>query len=169
MPANSVLELLAAQSAAKLQAMEHAIDEQIADLRSQRELVGRALTEKGVRPKTTPNSNGDAKPSKRRKQRNSRTGSSSVIRQIFLEQPERVWMPIEVINKAHERGVSSTAQAIRVQLRRMGEQGFLERGPGGTGWRLAAASNGSAGEPYAEANKTSSPKADGPEGDEDVG
>jgi hypothetical protein len=169
MPANSVLQFLASQSAAKLQAMEHAIDEQIADLRSQRDLVGRALTEKGVRPKTTPNGNGDAKPSKRRKQRNSRTGSSSVIRSIFLEQPERVWMPIEIINEAHERGVSSTAQAIRVQLRRMGEQGFLDRGPGGTGWRLTAASNGSAGEPHVVANETSSPTARSARGDEDVG
>jgi hypothetical protein len=153
MPANSVLELLATQSAAKLQAMEQAIDEQITDLRTQKDLIGRALTKKGVRPTVAPHA--DAKPPKRRRHRSSRTGSSSVIRQVVQEQPERIWMPIEIIQAAHERGVTSNAQSIRVALRRMGEQGFLARGPDGTGWKLAS-SNGSAGESFSEAPNSGS-------------
>jgi hypothetical protein len=157
MPANSVLELLATQSAVKLQAMEQAIDEQIADLKAQKELVGRALTAKGVRP--TPAPHADEKPPKRRKHRNGRTGSSSVIREVVQEQPGRVWMPIEIIRAAHERGVTSNAQSIRVALRRMGDQGFLKRGPNDEGWQYAAASNG-----HAEVNQTS-PQRPQPEGE----
>jgi hypothetical protein len=151
MAANSVLELLATQSAAKLQAMEQAIDEQVADLRTQKDLIGRALTKKGVRP--TPAPSNDEKPPKKRKHRNGRTGSSSIIRQVVQEAPDRIWMPIEIIRAAHERGVTSNAQSIRVALRRMGDQGFLTRGPNGQGWQLASAStNGS------EAHQTSPPK-----------
>ncbi len=150
MAANSVLELLAKQSATKLQAMEQSIDAQIADLKTQKELVGRALIEKGVR-KPAPKS--DEKPPNHRKRRNTRTGSSTVIREIIREQPERVWMPREIIQAAHERNVSSKAQSIRVALRRMGEQGFLERGPDGEGWKLASV-NGSAEESSSEAQSS---------------
>jgi hypothetical protein len=155
MAAKTVQDLLAAQSATKLQAMEQAIDEQIADLQTQKQWIGKALIDKGVRPK--PSSNPDSKPKKVKKGRSksSRTGSSDVIRALLREQPSRVWMPREIIAAAQERGVTSTDQAIRVALRRMGEQGFLERGPGGEGWKLAS-SNGSQQESFSEA-QTSGP------------
>jgi hypothetical protein len=159
MPAQTVKGLLAAQSAAKLQAMEQAIDEQIAALKLEKSWIGDALIEKGVRSK--PTSRPEAAPKKERKARTARTGSSAVIREIVKEQPERIWMPKEIIDAAHERGVGSTAQAIRVALRRMGEQGFLDRGPDGSGWKLAS-SNGSAQGSFEEArtSKTSHPKAE---------
>jgi hypothetical protein len=158
MPAQTVKELLAAQSAAKLQAMEEAIDGQIATLSLEKSWIGDALIEKGVRSK--PNGRPEAAPKKERKGRTGRTGSSAVIREIVREQPERIWMPKEIIDAAHQRGVGSTDQAIRVALRRMGEQGFLQRGPDGSGWRLAS-SNGSVQESFdgAQTSKTSHPKA----------
>jgi hypothetical protein len=162
MPPNSVLDLLSNLSATKLQAMERLIEDQIADLRSQKELVGRALTKKGARPRTTPNGT-DTKPTRRRRQ-GGRTGSMAVLRDIVREQPDRVWMPIEIIGEAHERGVTSQDQAIRVALRRLGEQNFLQRGPDGTGWQLAASQNGSG-----ELFQTSPPSAQKAEGGEDVG
>jgi hypothetical protein len=138
MTVDTVLALLASQSAARLEAMEHALDEQIVDLASQKTLIDRALVEKGARTKATPSgSDEDTKPSKRRRTRGRRTGSSTILRDIFNETPNVVFQPAEVISEAHARGVASSAQAIRVQLRRLGEQGFLARGPEGRGWMLA--------------------------------
>jgi hypothetical protein len=151
MPAQTVKQLLASQSAAKLQAMEQAIDEQIAALKLEKSWIGDALIEKGVRSKPArPES-----PKKERKRRTGRTGSSAIIREILREHPGRVWMPKEIIDAAHGRGVQSTDQAIRVALRRMGDQGFIERGPEGAGWKLAS-SNGSVQESLSEA-QTSGP------------
>jgi hypothetical protein len=154
MTVQTLPELLANQSAAKLQAMEEAIDEQIADLKLQKKWIGNALISKGVRPK--PAAKADSKPSaapKRSRKAASRNGSTDTIRAIFRENPESVLMPAQVIAIARERGASSTDQAIRVALRRMRDQGFLERGP--DGWKLAS-SNGSAQESFSEA-ETSEP------------
>lgn len=162
MAVQSVHELLATLSRSKLEAMEKGIDAKIADLRTEKELVGRALAAKGVtRPKTTP-SNTDDKATKRRNKRGGRgTGSSQVLRTIIEEQPDRIWMPIEIIHEAHSRGVTSRDQAIRVALRRMGERGILRRGPNDEGWQFAASQNGSSGEP--------SDQTSPPEGHETVG
>lgn len=151
MAANSVPELLAAQSKAKLRAMEQALDEQIADLKIQKQWVGKALLAKGGGSKPTVSAGDKASGQNTGR----KTGSTEMLRQIIKEQPERVWMPKDVIDAANEKGISSTDAAIRVALRRMYERGFLERGPDGTGWKLAS-SNGSAGESSSEA-QTSGP------------
>jgi hypothetical protein len=162
----TVSDFLAKQSKAKLEAMERGIGERIADLKAEQELVARALANKGViRPKTAP-SPIDAKPAKRRKHGGRSTGSANVLRAIVQEQPERVWQPIEIINEAHDRGVTSNNQSIRVALRRLYEQGFLRRGPGNTGWQFAASQNGSAREPF---QQTPLPSAGTAAGDGDVG
>lgn len=163
----TVSDFLAKQSRSKLEAMERGIEERIADLKAEKELVGRALANKGVMRPKTPQNPPDVKPSKRRKRGGRGTGSAQILRDIVREQPERVWQPIEIIRAAHERGVTSEAQSIRVALRRLQTQGFLTRGPDGTGWQLAASQNSSA-EPR-EATKTSPPNGDGRNGDEDVG
>jgi hypothetical protein len=131
--------------------MEQGIDDEIADLKIQKKWIGEALVKKGVRSKPTTKS----EPARKKARKAKRNGSTDVIREIFREQPERVWMPAEVIGVARERGVTSTDQAIRVALRRMRDQGFLQRGPSGEGWRLAS-SNGSQQESLSEA-QTSGP------------
>lgn len=144
-------DLLANQSAAKLQAMEEAIDDQIADLKQQKKWIGDALIRKGIRPRPTAKSEPKppASPKRSRKPAN-RNNSTDIIRKIFRDSPGHVFMPADVIGIARERGASSTDQAIRVALRRMRDQGFLQRGPDGNGWKLAS-SNGSAQESFSEA------------------
>lgn len=155
MAPNPVIQILAKQAAAKLEAMQKDIEAQIADLRTQARWIDRALVEKGVHPPSTPqNAAPQPKPApapapKRRGTK--RTGTAELIRTVVKERPEHVWKPAEIIRTAQERGATSSAQAIRVALRRMYTvDGFLERGPDGTGWRLAS-SNGSKQESLSEA------------------
>jgi hypothetical protein len=170
MAANTLIDELGKMSATKLQAIEEAIDMQIADLQTQKGLVTRVLIQKGVRAKPSASTPTAEKPRRSAKQRGKKTGSTATIKEIITAEPERVWMPAEVIAAAHERGVGSTAQAIRVALRRMGEQGFLERGPTGDGWILAK-SNGSPQGSFdqEETSQASYPKALAARGQETVG
>ncbi|HSZ12819.1 MAG TPA: hypothetical protein VK790_02150 [Solirubrobacteraceae bacterium] len=153
---NPVIEVLAKLSAAKLEGMQKDIEAQIADLRTQARWVDRALVEKGVHPPRE-EQNGSSRPAatpsptsiKRRGTK--RTGTADLIRTVITERPEHVWTPAEVIRAVKDRGATSSAQAIRVALRRMHNvDHFLERGPDGTGWRLAS-SNGSRQESFSEA------------------
>jgi hypothetical protein len=162
---NPVIEVLAKLSAAKLEAMQKDIEAQIADLRTQARWVDRALIEKGVHPHSAPqNGNGaatDAPPvasaPKRRARRGGGgrgTGTAALIRVAVKERPEHVWTPAEIIRTVQDRGATSSPAAIRVALRRMHDvEHFLERGPDGTGWRLAS-SNGSRQESFSEATNS---------------
>lgn len=159
---NPVIDVLAKLSAAKLEAMQKDIEGQIADLRTQARWVDRALIEKGVHPHPTPqNGNGAAaaptvtSAPKRRTRRSGRgTGTAAMIRAAVNERPEHVWTPAEIIRTVQDRGATSSPAAIRVALRRMHDvEHFLERGPDGTGWRLAS-SNGSRQESFSEATSS---------------
>jgi hypothetical protein len=145
MPEQPVLELLTTVSRAKLRTMQLDIDAKLRDLQTQRQWIDRALAAKGEEPLAAHGS-GSQTPA------NPRTGTNAIIREILAERPGYVWTPAEIINQAQARGVTSSAQAIRVALRRMGEPptNLLARGPDGTGWRLAS-SNGSGGESSSEA------------------
>jgi hypothetical protein len=158
-----VIEVLSKLSAAKLEGMQKDIEAQITDLRTQARWIDRALIEKGVHPPPAPsNGNGVAPPApetsapKRRSARRSGpggrgTGTAALIRAAVKERPEHVWTPAEVIRTVQDRGATSSPAAIRVALRRMHDvERFLERGPDGTGWRLAS-SNGSRQESFSEA------------------
>lgn len=152
---NPVIQILAKQAAAKLEAMQKDIEAQIADLRTQARWIDRALIEKGVHPPST-SQNGPTQPkptpaSATKRRGTKRTGTADLIRAVVKERPEHVWKPAEIIHIVKERGATSTPQAIRVALRRMHNvDGFLEHGPDGTGWRLAS-SNGSKQESLSEA------------------
>jgi hypothetical protein len=162
---NPVIEVLSKLSAAKLEAMQKDIEAQIADLRTQARWVDRALVEKGVHPPpASPQQNGaapaaEAKPAPKRRgtRRHGRgTGTAALIRTAVKERPEHVWTPAEIIRVVRDRGATSSPAAIRVALRRMHDvEHFLERGPDGTGWRLAS-SNGSRQESFSEAPSSGS-------------
>jgi len=145
---NPVIDVLAKQSAAKLEAMQKDIEAQITDLRTQARWVDRALVEKGIHPahdeeNLEPSAPATPAPAKIKRRGQKKTGTADAIRAVISERPEHVWKPAEVIKAVKARGVPSSDQAIRVALRRMHKvEHFLERGPDGTGWRLAS-SNGS--------------------------
>lgn len=132
--------------------MARSIDAQLADLQVEKEWIWDALAEKGV-PKPSARETTQRKEPK--SQGGRRTGSTAAIRGIISADPERLWMPKEVIDALHARGIESAPAAIRVALRRMGEKGFLVRGPDGEGWKLAS-NNGSEPESLLEA-QTSGP------------
>jgi hypothetical protein len=145
MPEQPVLELLTKLSRAKLRTMQLDIDAKLGDLQTQRQWIERALAAKGEDVS-------GAHSSSKQASANPRNGTNAIIREILAERPGYVWTPAEIINQAQARGATSSAQAIRVALRRMGEPptSLLARGPDGTGWRLAS-SNGSGGESSSEA------------------
>ncbi len=135
MTPNPVIELLAKQSTSRLRDMDKQIGEQIEDLRVQHDWVLRALAEKGVSatPAPAPSvSNGNGERPKRK-----RSNKRQAITQVLLTDPGRVWLPSEVRDALLAQGVDSTAAAVRVTLRRMGDDGELERPSDGNGWKLA--------------------------------
>jgi hypothetical protein len=135
---NPVVEILSKQSRAKLKALLASLEAADASIKAQRLLILDALEQKGTLTREPGSGRGH-------------TGTSDVLRQIMRESGGRVLMPKAIISAARERGVTSSDPAIRVALRRMHQvEGFIERGPDGTGWRLAS-SNGSAGESFSEA------------------
>jgi hypothetical protein len=142
---NPVADLLAKQSRSKLKAMLTGLDSAEASIKAQRLLVLDALDQKGVQAADGSQSNGRG-----------HTGTSATLRQIMRESSGRVLMPKDIISAARERGVTSSDPAIRVALRRMHQvEGFIERGPGEIGWKLAS-SNDSAGESLSEAPSSAS-------------
>lgn len=139
---NPVADLLAKQSRSKLKAMLSGLDSAEASIKAQRVLILDALAQKGVQAANEPQAESNGR---------GHTGTSAVLRDIMRDSGGRVLMPKAIITTARERGVTSSDPAIRVALRRMHQiDGFIERGPGGTGWRLAS-SNGSVGESFSEA------------------
>jgi hypothetical protein len=137
---NPVADLLAKQSRSKLKAMLAGLDTAEASIKAQRLLILDALDSKGQPADGSQSGNGRG-----------HTGTSDVLRQIMRESGGRVLMPKTIISTARERGVTSSDAAIRVALRRLHKvDRFLDRGPGGSGWRLAS-SNGPTGESFSEA------------------
>jgi hypothetical protein len=153
MAAKNLTEFLATLSVVKLRAMDESIDEEIDDLTLQKKMIRNALAEKGV---IKPTARETAQRKEQKSQGGRKTGSAAAIREIISAEPERLWMPKEVIDALHARGIESAPAAVRVALRRMGAKGFLVRGPTGEGWKLAS-SNGSEPESLLEAQKTSGP------------
>ncbi|MFT3865931.1 MAG: hypothetical protein QM729_16825 [Solirubrobacterales bacterium] len=141
MAATNIKDLLQDLSVAKLQKMDEAIDQQITELKTEKRWIADALTKKGAAPKSSKTETAPKKP-RRPSTGGQKNGSAAILKEIVANEPERVWTPAEVIDAAHAQGVRSTANSIRVALRRMGANGFLERGPEGEGWTLAR-SNGS--------------------------
>src|SRR5213079_2183909 len=135
MAAENIKELLGSLSVAKLRTMDEALDRQIEERKTEKSWIADALAKKGAAPKS---SRADNPPRKLQKMKTGgrNTGSAAAIRQIISAEPNRVWMPAEVIDAVLMQGVRSTPSSIRVALRRMGDKGFLERGPDGTGWTL---------------------------------
>lgn len=149
--------------------MEQSIDEEIGDLQQQKKWIGAALIRKGVSVKA-PTRQESASRKAPKASGGRKAGSTAIIKEIIAAQPDRVWMPAEVIDAAHAQGVGSTAQAIRVALRRMAKKGFLKRGPDDRGWILAT-SNGPTQESFdqAQSSQASHPMAEPAGGRENVG
>jgi hypothetical protein len=146
MASNPVVDLLAKQSTAKLRTMQGDIQQQINDLMLQAQWIKRAIEEKGG-TRTTADVPADAE-SRLTAPIRRNTGTNAAIRQVIEGgDPERVWLPGEVVREVKARGITSSAAAIRVALRRMGEGGLLARGPNGEGWKLASVNGSSASEP----------------------
>lgn len=168
MAAENIKELLGSLSVAKLRKMDEAIDRQIAERKTEKSWIADALAKKGAAPKSSRAETPPRKPQQPNKGR--ATGSAAAIKRIIAAEPDRVWMPAEVIDAVLTQGVSSTPNSIRVALRRMGEKGFLERGPDGTGWTLAKSNDPPQGSlEEDETSKTSHLKALPAGGRENVG
>lgn len=125
--------------------MDSKLSEKIADLQVQQAWVRRALADKGVAPassappQTPENGNGDG--GRTRKRSNKR----KVIMEVVSSEADRVWLPSEVRDHLLARGIDTTAAAVRVTLRRMGDDKELVRPEDGNGWMVAdpgAHSNG---------------------------
>jgi hypothetical protein len=168
MAAENIKELLGSLSVAKLRAMDEALDRQIAERKTEKSWIADALAKKGAAPKSSRTDSPARKPQKVRAG-GQNTGSAAAIRQIISAEPDRVWMPAEVIDAVLMQGVRSTPSSIRVALRRMGDKGFLERGPDGTGWTLAKSNGAPQGSFDEQPSQTSHPKALPAGGGENVG
>lgn len=130
-----VLELLVKQSASRLRDMDEQIDAQLADLRVQSAWIKRALAQKAGPSPSDIRPLPEAKPGAKRR----RGSKRDAILRLLHTDPARVWLPSEVRDGLAGQGVQSTAEAVRVALRRMGEEGgTLVRGPDGNGWKLAS-------------------------------
>lgn len=152
-----VVELLAKQSVARLHAMQQDIRAQIQDLQLQAHWIERALAEKGEVAPTpaaavqAPTAFSVTRTSSPRRSKPKRGGTSEAIRRVLEGEPGRLWQPAEVAERVHALGIGSSSPAIRVALRRMGDEGFLTRGPDGTGWKLASANGSYTSEPSTDA------------------
>jgi hypothetical protein len=167
MAAENIKQLLGRLSVANLRQMDEALDRQIEEVKLEKTWIAEALTQKGAAPKTSRSESAPKKQPQRSKGGRG-TGSAAAIRQVIKAEPDRLWAPAEVIDAVLAQGVRSTPNSIRVALRRMGEKGFLERGPDGEGWTLAK-SNGSPQGSLEPTSETSHPKALPAGGGENVG
>lgn len=133
MAEDPVIDLLAKQSAARLRDMDATVSKKIGDLLVQQAWVRRALEAKGVAvpPREAP-SNGNGARAKRK-----RSNKRNAIMNILVSDPDRVWLPSEVRERLLAEGIDSSVEAVRVTLRRMGEDDELERPPDGNGWKLS--------------------------------
>ena len=145
-----MVDLLAKQSAARLREMEAQLRSQMDDLRVQAEWVARALVVKGQTTadappstghKPVPSPSGGVNAVVRRRRSNKR----GAIRALMETRPDHTWLPSEVRDGLATQGIETTADSLRVAMRRMAEEGLLERSETGHGWRLAGddTSNGS--------------------------
>lgn len=138
MPVDPVVELLAKQTAARLRDMAAQIDTQISDLRVQRAWIDRALE---VKQPSTASSERTATTSKSTT-KSRRSSKRDAIKALMQTDPDRTWLPSEVRDGLAARDIESTAGAVRVALRRMGDDHEVVRPDDGHGWKLAS-SNGS--------------------------
>jgi hypothetical protein len=124
-----VIALLAKQSAASLKTMQDEVRQQIESLRFQYELLGRAIEAKQTTAADGVATGGKSVP------RGARRG---IFREVLGTRPDHPWLPSEVRTALAMQGIESTSAAIRVMLRRMVEDGEVERGEDGGGWKLVA-------------------------------
>ena len=122
-----VVALLAKQSAKQLRDMQHEIVDQINTLRVQHDLIEAALTAK----MQTLDGGRDARTAPDR-----RGGRREIYLEIMGERPNHDWTPNEIMTELTRRGLPSKGAAVRVMLRRMGEDGRARRTA--QGWRLAS-------------------------------
>lgn len=135
--ADPVTALLTKQSVARLRDMEREIASQLSDLQTQQVWVQRALAEKGASPASASSTDTPGTSSNGNRPKRKRSNKRQAITQVLLTDPARVWLPSEVRDALAAQGIDSTAAAVRVTLRRMGDDGELERPPDGNGWTLA--------------------------------
>jgi hypothetical protein len=134
-----VVTLLAKQSAKSLREMDDAITGQIDDLATQRAWIRRALAEKGIGPEgdaetdkpSAPTNGNGARPGRKRGDKR------HAITELMQTDAGRVWLPSEIREGLAARGMDVTVAAVRVTMRRMGDDGELVRPDDGNGWLLA--------------------------------
>lgn len=120
------------------------IETQIDDLRVQGAWIQRAIDHKlGTGTSSAPAADGDT-PTKTAKR--TRSSKRDLIKTIMHTDPGHTWLPSEVRDKLAAQGVESTAAAVRVALRRMGDDHEVVRPDDGNGWILASA-NGNGAQP----------------------
>jgi hypothetical protein len=139
MPESPFVDLLLRLSALRLGEMLTQTDERIRKLQFEREYIAQALAEKQgghhaserqVVPRTE-----RPLPKARRKSVDRR----NVIRQIMLTKGETVWIPSAIRDQLADQGVEITTPAVRATMKRMLEDGELERpGEGDHGFKLAS-------------------------------
>ena len=154
MPVDPVVEVLAKQSASRLREIGAQIDAQIEDLRVQGAWIKRAIDHKvgaGTSPAPRADDGATTKPAKR-----TRSSKRDLIKKIMQTDPARTWLPSEVRDALTTQGVESTAAAVRVALRRMGDDNEVVRPDDGNGWILASANGNSARPALAAAEPPSS-------------
>lgn len=129
MSLDPVVALLAKQSVTRLREMESEIRHQIDSLRFQHDLVHRALQGKAQPSVVEP-----VRPS--RSEAQPQRGKRANFREVLNTRPEHEWLPAEVRAELIERGVEVSSAAVRVMLRRMGENHEVVRTE--RGWKLSS-------------------------------
>jgi hypothetical protein len=141
-----IVQLLAKQSAARLRDMDATLSGQITDLQVQQVWVRRALEEKGVTPPTTSPATSEATHGENgSRAKRKRSNKREAIMKVLMTNPNRVWLPSAVKEGLLAEGIDSSVEAVRVTLRRMGDDKELVRPEDGNGWMVAdsgAHSNG---------------------------
>jgi len=119
------------------------IETQIADLRVQGVWIQRAIDHKlgtGTSAAPATDRGVDAPTAAKR----TRSSKRNLIKAIMRTDPGRTWLPSEVRDTLAAQGVESTAAAVRVALRRMGDDNEVVRPDDGNGWILASANGNGA-------------------------
>jgi hypothetical protein len=127
-----VVSLLAKQPTSSLRAMQDEARQHIESLRLQYELLTRAIEARQASGSSDTQAAGGRVP---------RGTKRAIFREILGTRPEHPWMPAEVRTALAMQGIESSSASIRVMLRRMVEDGEVERGNDGNGWKLASSND----------------------------
>ncbi|MDP9479614.1 MAG: hypothetical protein M3R38_28785 [Actinomycetota bacterium] len=149
------VEMLLKLSSARLSEMLTLTDEHISKLKFEREYIERALAKKqGGADSSEPQAHSRPEFPVRSPRRKGTGERRDLIRRVMETKPEAVWIPSAVRDELTAQGAEATTPAVRALMKRMMEDGELQRpGESDQGFKLAGSTNGAVQRPLVEPPK----------------